>query len=901
MQACSIRPTNLRCEYIANPTGIDVARPRFSWELQSERRAQIQTAYRIVVAGSLVDLEADRGDKWDSGKIASGQTFHIEYAGKPLLSGERCYWKVICWDGSDVCGSHSEPATFSMGLLGEHDWHGDWIGGDAASAAPLFRRAFELEGPVKRAVLYICGLGYYELFMNGRKVGDHVLDPNWTNYDTRRLEGLLYPFEDRMSTTVLYVTYDVTGMLLAGGNTIGVMLGNGWYSQRERTIEGNMAYGTPKFRLQLNIELADGRRLHLFSDESWKYSEGPILFNNIYYGEVYDAREEQEGWNANGFDDRRWAHAKLAAKPSGRLKAQMCPPDKIIDEIRPIRISEPRPHVYIADLGENISGWASIVVTGESGCKVTMRYAETLDESGNPDYRSTGGLDQIQTDVYLIKGGGEERYEPRFTWHGFRYVEVTGYPGKLGRDHIRGVVVHAAVERTGVFACSDPLINEIQACYVRSQLTNLHGGVPSDCPHRERLGYTGDGQITAEAALFNLDMAAFYTKWVQDIIDAQNKATGFVPHTAPFYGGGGGPGWGSAIVIIPWFMYLYYGDRRILDCCYNAMAFWIDYLSSCTDGDCIIVREEPGSWCLGDWCAPGALPSEDLVNTFYYSYVSSLMEQISLVLGKHEQAERYKALSAAINAAFNRKFLNKALGQYATGAGGSAVFPLVLGIVPEAAVDGVLESLADTLMVKRGGHLDTGIFGTKFLFDMLTDYGYGEMAYELLHAPDDPGYAHMMKQGATTLWENWNGEGSRNHPMFGAISGWFYRVLAGISPCSAPSGAGFRQIGIKPHFLGDLTEVRAEIHAMTGIVAVHWIRRQGSTKVTVRLPANTRAVVNLPMADGKSDLVLESGTIVWQDGTVAAQQDGISGLRAENGRLLIEVGSGTYRFELRQR
>ncbi len=908
MPLCSIMPFNLRCEYAENPLGIDAERPRFSWTVRSDRRAQIQKAYRILVASSLADLAADRGDKWDSGKISSSQTFHIEYEGKPLRSGECCYWKVCCWDGNDLCGSYSPTAAFTMGLLDERDWQGIWIGaGEGKSegeikgealAAPLFRKSFELDGPVKRAALYICGLGYYELYVNGLKVGDHVLDPNWTHYDTRSMEGLLYPFEDRMSQTVLYVAYDVTDMLQAGGNVLGVMLGNGWYNQRERTVEGRMSYSTPKFLLQLNIELADGRQLHLSSDRSWKYAGGPILFNNIYYGEVYDAREEQVGWHANGFDDRNWAHAEWAAAPTGRLKAQISTPDKIMGEIRPVRISEPCPHVYVVDLGQNISGWARLAVKGESGRKVTLRFAEELDERGMLDYRSAGGTDQIQSDVYILKGEGEERYEPRFTWHGFRYIEVTGYPDRLGPDHIRGVLVHAAVERAGSFECSDPLINQIQACYVRSQLTNLHGGVPSDCPHRERLGYTGDAQITAEAAMFNLDMAAFYTKWMQDLADAQNKETGFVPHTAPFYGGGGGPGWGSAIIILPWFMYVHYGDKRILERHYGAMSHWMEYLSTRTDGNGILVREEPGSWCLGDWCAPGQLPSESLVNTFYYGYVSRMMERISLTLGRPEQAERYKALSDAIGSAFNRTFLNEDLALYATGEGGSAVFPLALGIVPEALSGKVLTSLVDMLTVKLGGHLDTGIFGTKFLFDVLADYGYGEIAYELLQAPDYPGYENMIGQGATTLWENWNGEGSRNHPMFGSISGWFYRVLAGIRP--DPAGAGFRKMTIKPHFLGGLTEVRAEMQAMPGKVAVHWIRRLGATKLTIEIPANTRAVVDLPWSHVHC-VVSEGGRIIWQDGRAAERQEGISGLRAEDGRLLLEVHSGEYRFEMRER
>ncbi|WP_336775924.1 family 78 glycoside hydrolase catalytic domain [Paenibacillus sp. MMO-58] len=745
----------LRCEYNHNPIGIQTTQPRFSWELESSKRNRKLAAYQIIVSESEKDALSGIGKLWDSGKVESAETFHVEYAGRSLTSGQRCYWTVKCWDQDGELYEAEEAAFFEMGILSPDEWTAQWIGADETIASPLFRTSFHIHKAVKRASISVSGLGYFKLYMNGNRVGDHVLVPNWTDYDDRKIEGLLYPFDDQTSKRVNYLQYTVTDNIRQGENAIGVMLGNGFYNQTERTIEGKMRYGAPKLILQLTITYEDGTVDFIRSDESWKCSSGPIVFNNIFYGEIYDARLEQPGWNDQGFDDSSWEQARLVRSPKGQLTAQMSPRDKKISTLKPISCAEPQPHTYIFDFGQNFSGWVRIRMQGDTGQQVTLKFAENLSADGALDTLSCGGDDQIQSDTYIMKGEGIEQYEPRFVWHGFRYVEVTGYPGVPNLTDLEGIVVHASVEPTGEFSCSDPLLNQVQSAYRWSQLTNMHGGVPSDCPHRERLGYTGDGHLTAESASYNFDMAAFYAKWIEDISDSQNKRTGFVPHTAPFNGGGGGVAWGSAYIIMPWTMYRMYGDRRLLAEHYEGMQSWIYYLGTRNRGGHLVEFEEPDSWFLGDWCIPGAneLPPT-LVSTFYYAYTVKMMSKAAAVLGHEEDSKHYAELFDLICAAFNEAFFNPETATYSIGRQGADLFPLVLGCVPEGYEDQVWERVLRHYRDDQGGHLDTGIFGTFFLFGLLSERGETDLALKMVTAKDYPGYGYMIENGATTLWES---------------------------------------------------------------------------------------------------------------------------------------------------
>ncbi|MDO8686275.1 MAG: family 78 glycoside hydrolase catalytic domain [Clostridiales bacterium] len=887
---------NPRCEYLSNPIGIDTLKPGFSWELCADIRGIRQIAWRLCVASSLENLLMNNGDMWDSGIVNSTRQFQVEYCGKPLSSGVKYYWKVMCQIGDDTPCLYSEPAYFETGLYSSGDWTGYWIKNDDNISNPLFRKTFNLDCIAVDARVYISGLGYYVMYLNGQKVSDHVLSPGWTDYDQRDLKDLLYPFDDKTSKRVLYNTYDITEYLCQGVNTIGIELGNGWYNQRERTIEGKLWYGTPRFILQININCVDGARISFVSDDTWKTSVGPIVFNNIFYGEIYDARLEKSGWNSRGFDESGWVFAKEADRPKGMLRAQISPPDKITGTIRPVELTRPKPGMCIYDMGQNFSGWVQLKVSGPEGSEVRLRFAEELKEDGTLDFSSAGGEEQVQCDTYIMNGQGIEEYEPRFTWHGFRYVELSGYPGEPCIDTVEGRIVHSAVEKTGEFCCSSPLINSIYNNYIWTQLSNLHGGVPTDCPHRERSGYTGDGQVTAEAAIHSFGMASFYTKWIDDIFDAQNRVNGFIPHTAPFSGGGGGPGgWGCACIILPWYMYLYYGDRRILEKHYKGMKHWIEYLQTSADCDGIIVKEEPGSWCLGDWCAPGEIKiPREVVNTFYYGYCTRLMEWISQALGVKDDQIFYNKLYDAIAKGFNKRFFDRDKGIYSIGIQGCDVFPLALGIVPEECREAVLGHLLHNILSDNDGHIDTGMFATPLLLEVLTKNGYGDTAWAIMNKRTYPGYGYMLENGASTLWECWeNEQGSHNHPMFGSVTAWFFKYLAGIK--ADRLNPGFEHFKVEPTMIGDLNYVKASLSTIKGKIGVEWHKDIDSFTLNVCIPAGSTADIYLP-AGGLEIVVTESNVTIWGNGAFTAYVPGISSCLKKDNNIIFRVKSGIYFF-----
>lgn len=899
-----LAPIALCCEYLQQPLGIDIPRPRLSWQLRAAARGVGQAAYQVLVASSREQLANGIGDRWDSGIVASDDSVHIEYQGSPLGSRARCWWAVRTWDVQGKVTPWSEAATFEMGLLEFGDWSAEWIGAEEAVSAPLLRKDFPLTQPIVQARAYIYGLGYYELRLNGCKVGDHVLDPNWTNYDQRVISDMLYPFDDQSTQRALYVSYDVTAMLQTGDNAVGVMLGNGWHNQRERTIEGKMWYGAPRLLLQLEVEYADGARAVVVSDGSWQCAGSPITFNNIFIGEVYDARREQPGWDAPGFAAAGWQAVCAAPRPIGALRAQMSPPDRVMGTLPPLTRSEPQAGVYIFDFGQNFSGWVRLRVQGEAGTAVTLRFAEELFPDGTLDVTSTGGQgsndEQVQRDEYILNGAGEERYEPRFVWHTFRYVEVRGYPGEPALSALEGCIVHSALASAGDFSCSNPLLNRVQQAYRWTQLVNYHGCVPSDCPHRERLGYTGDGQLTAETAMLNFQAHGLYHKWLNDISDAQNHLTGFVPHTAPFYGGGGGPAWGSAYPIVAWMLYQYYADRRVLAEHYAGIKHWVDYLATCTDAHGIVTHEEPGSWCLGDWSLPGepplgddADPPQPLANTAYYGFNARLLAAIAGVLGKEKDMQAYTKLAETISKNFHCAFFNAEHGYYGRGQHGADAFALALDAVPAEELPRVLAHLHQQI-AENDGHLDTGILGTPLLLEMLVQHGGGDIAYAMLAKTTYPGFGFMLASGATTLWENWASEnGSHCHPMYGSVSGWFYRILAGIQ--AAPDGAGFKHFHLRPHLLGDLTSASATVETVRGAVRIHWQRIAETFTLQAHVPAGSTAQVYLPASDAIT--VRETDHLLWDGAGYHPGIDGVVHAYREGAHLVVEVGGGEYLFE----
>ncbi len=882
--------TSLLCEYTSNPLGVDVAQPRFSWVIEHSERGQFQSGYRVLVASSKKNLDSENGDKWDSGKVASDESMNVVYTGSALESGKTYYWKICVWDKEENMSRWSKLASFEMGLLNPDDWKGKWIEGKGYGESTCFdpfqgkttkipygyllRKEFSVKKDMLRARVYVSGLGYYELRINGNKIGDSVLEPGWTDYKKR----------------VLYSAYDVSKYLRKGKNVIGIMLGNGRYIKA-------YGYGSPRALLQLNVEFTDATTESVVTDESWKMGQSPITENSIYNGEVYDARLEESGWDIPFYDDSDWDQARKAEGPGGKLVSQASfPPIKVTKIIQPVEISNPKPGVYVYDFGQNFTGWVRLCLSGTRGSKVNIRYTELLREDGMLNAVPNRGAKA--TDTYILKGEGKEVYEPRFTYHGFRYVEVTGFPGTPILESVEGRVVHSAVEPTGAFICSNPLINRIHKNVLWGQLSNLMS-IPTDCPQRdERMGWMGDAQLVAEEAIYNFDMAGFYTKFLEDIGDSQAE-DGSVPDVVPAYWSlyPADPVWGTACVIIPWYLYQYYGDRRILQKYYSGIKRWVDFLSSKAVNHILSYGK------YGDWCPPAHIKPVDtpieLTSAWYYYHDALILSKIARILGESDEAKKYSQLSSKIKEAFNKKFFKD--DHYATGGQTCNVLPLFLDMVPEDKQEAVLKNLIDDIVAARGTHLNTGIVGTRYILDVLTKYGRVDIAYELAVQTTYPGWGYMLREGATTLWERWEhlvggGMNSHNHIMFGSIDAWFYKVLAGIN--IDPAGPGFRRIIIKPYLVGDLNHVSASLKTIKGMVSSNWKKSGRSLVLAVTLPVNTEAKVSVPKFELDNVTIKESGKVVWESGSYIEGTAGITDARENEEYVTFSVGSGSYSFEI---
>ncbi|MCG6189323.1 family 78 glycoside hydrolase catalytic domain [Maribellus maritimus] len=866
---------DLKCEYLVNPLGIDVVHPRLSWRMESTENGAGQTAYRILAATNMDLLKNETPDLWDSGKIESSQSIQVEYNGKPLNSGMKVFWKVQVWDEKGKKLNWSQSAYWEMGLLNKEDWQSHWIGApDLLSKeewklpSPLFRKKIQIQKKIKRARVYISGLGYYELYINGKKVGNHVLSPNQTNYDRRDLQKWDEPRVGNMTTTVLYETYDITPNLQQGENALGVMLGNGWYIQADRPKDNWLWYDTPRLLAQFEVEYTDGSKQIIATDESWKTSLSPICYNGLHSGEIYDARMEQPGWDAPEFDDTNWGSASIVRSPTGMIKAQMSPSDRVTETIKPVSVVEIEKGIYRFDLGKMISGWARLKLLGAKGTEVKLRFVEEL----GPTY--------AQTDTYILKGEGTEIWEPRFTWHAFRYVEVSGFPEKLTVDNLEGRVVHTDVQKTGSFESSEPLLNQILKNYQSTQLGNMHGGIPSDCPHRERRGYTGDGQISAKAAIYNFDMASFYTKWLNDIRDAQNHKTGYVPNTTPYQDGGGGTAWGAAYIIIPWYMYQFYADVRILEQHYEGMKHWIEYMKNSLDKNGILANQG-----LGEWVPPEAVEvPPDFVNTCYYFHCCRLMEKVANVLQKENDKEYYSQLATNARYVINSTWFNGESSNYSIGRQGANIFPLGFGITSENKVEAVFKNLIGNVL-KNKVHFDTGILATPLLLDVLTQGGRSDLAHTIMTQRDFPSFGYMIENGATTLWETWQGDASHSHPMFGSVCEWLFQSLGGISPDE--EFPGFKHSIIRPYPVKSLQFVNASYPSLYGNITSKWEWKGNDYFFDVTVPANTWATVYVPA---------ESMEAVTEGGKSILKNPFIQFVKMEKQNAVFEVQSGKYNF-----
>ncbi|MCA1729966.1 MAG: glycoside hydrolase family 78 protein [Actinobacteria bacterium] len=903
MTTPTLQANHLSCEHRCNPLGVDVGWPRLSWVLESERRDQKQSAYQILVAGSEEDLQTEENLLWDSGEVASDRSVGIEYGGQEFHSGSRCLWKVRVWDGLGNPSPYSNPAMWEMGLLETSDWMGHWISlGEGAAGdvqpptgekfddvlmglapCPYLRKEFSLERAVRKARLYATARGVYELHLNGRKVGHDVLSPGWTDYNKR----------------IQYQTYDVTGMLVEGQNTLGGILSDGWYAgfvgmdPKRRGAH----YGTRSQLLaQLNVEYEGGDTESIASDESWKSSLGPIEFSDLLMGESYDARKEQEGWAQPGFDDSGWwpVHS-LEDLGDARLVAEPDEGVRVIREVETKKVTQPKSGTYVFDLGQNMVGWVRLKVRGKAGTRVTLRHAEALNPDGT--IYTVNLRTARQTDSYILKGGGEEVFEPRFTFHGFRYVEVTGYPGEPPLDAITGRVVHSAMLPSGSFECSNTMVNRLQSNIIWGQRSNFVS-VPTDCPQRdERLGWMGDAQVFVRTASFNMDVSAFFTKWMRDVEDAQSPEGAF-PDVAPLLSdlslldlSNGAPAWGDAGVIVPWTIYRTYEDTRIIERHYGAMARWMEYLR---EANPTLLRTKGVGNNYGDWLSPGSDDTpKDLLATAYWAYDAKLMAEMAQAI-ECRDVEEYEKLFREIKDAFTEAYVSpdgRVKGDTQT----CYVLALHMGLLPDDLREAAAGHLVEAIE-RKDWHLSTGFVGVGYVCPVLTETGYTEVAYRLLNNDTFPSWGYTLRQGATTIWERWDGwteengfqspnMNSFNHYSLGSIGEWLYRYVAGIDQASRSTG--YKQLVIRPRPGGDLTSARAEYDSIRGRITSEWEISDGRFRLHAIIPANTTAKIYVPVSDG---------TEVTESGRSLDRAEGVELLHVEDGEAIVTVGSGSYEF-----
>ncbi|XHR31029.1 MAG: glycoside hydrolase family 78 protein [Chthoniobacteraceae bacterium] len=887
---------HLRCESRVNPTGIDITMPRMSWALQSAKRGASQSAYQILVASSREQLAQGKGNLWDSGKVASRETFNIEYAGVPLAAEQLCFWKVRTWNEKGEPSAWSAPASWLMGLLKPEEWQAQWIGFDAPRAAaeavlptipveaktkpillppPVYvRTGFVVGKEVKRATLHTAALGLADVYLNGNRVGDDYFASGWTDYTKR----------------VYARSYDVTKMVQRGENALGAIIADGWYSGYVGYKPQRDQYGkSPRVRTQLHLEYADGSSTIIATGPEWKASVGPLLEADFLMGETYDARATIEKWSEPGFNDGAWTGVNVGAPMNPKVEAHPAPPVRAIAEFKAKTTSEPTPGVYVLDLGQNFAGIARLKIKGEAGQKITLRFGERLNPNGT--LYTTNLRTARATDTYICRGGGSvETWQPHFTFHGFQYVEVSGLKQKPDADTVVGIALSSDTPVTGSFSCSEPMLNQLRSNIYWTQRMNFID-IPTDCPQRdERLGWTGDAQIYIRTATLNTDVQAFFTKWLVDLADAQ-LPDGAYPRVAPakVTEGDGGPAWADAGVICPWTLYDVYGDKRVLARQYPGMVRFIEYCEK---------RCQPGMLppekfqCFGDWLSNGANTPRDVIYLAYFANSVHLTARAAEALGKAEDVAKYRALFEQIKSAFNQAYVG-ADGRIK----GNTQACYVLAIAFDL-LDAEKEKLAADYLVKdieaRGWHLSTGFIGTKDLMLALAKVGRNDVAYRLIYCDTFPSWGFSIKNGATSIWERWNGwthdkgfgdpkMNSFAHYSFGAVYQWMLENIGGIRS----NGPAYGRIIIAPQLDQKLTHAEASYDSIRGRIETRWSKQGGQLSLTTTIPPNTTATVFVPAAERAA---------VTEGGLPADKAIGVKFLRRESGVVVYEVQPGTYAF-----
>ena len=866
----SIRAVDLRCEYATDPL-IDIAAPRLSWinSNLSQARGVEQTAYRVRVATS---PEGFDNPVWDSGKVLSKESAFVEYRGSKLLSRTSYWWQVMVWDEKGRASEWSDTAHWHMGILSEDEWKGKWIGApwqgeesyDVMGSmeflpAPLLRKEFKIEKPIKQARYYGTGLGYHELYINGKRVGEDYFSPNQTNYDRRPNlvnRGIVVadPFEEY---TVMYLSHDLKELLSEGENAIGVILGNGFYDITTHWVQG---YGTPRFIGQIEILYEDGTTQIISSDESWRAERSAIVSDQIYYGEHYDARLEHDGWATAAYDDSAWAKATEKRAPCGKLIPQNGPADRITERFAPVEFEKREDGIYKIKFPVEVSGWVALKnIKAQKGQRIDIKYLSESPGNGS--------------NSYTAKGTGDESYHARFTWFVFSEVEISGIDN-LSAEQVEAHAVNSDVEPAGKFETSNELINKINQIWQRSQLDNMHGSVASDCPHRERSAYTGDAQVACVTVMHNFATQTFYNKWIRDMRGAQT-ADGYIPNGAPWQPGcGGGVGWGAAIEIIPWEFYRHYGDRRVLEQNFDAMCRHVRWMTTWVNEKGLMLMQDPQEWKnLGDWLPPRQLPPAELVHTFFLVHCADIVVRTAHTLGLNAEAKEFATIRDKAAEAFHRELYDPAMGSY--GKFGSNVMALKLGVPAERKAK-VVKALRDNI-AEVNDHLDTGIVGTRYLCEILVENGLEDLAYKIINQRDFPSFGWWIEQGATTTWEQWDGGNSRNHPMFGGGIGWFYRDLAGLEA----TDAGYRSFEVRPVLPEGLEWVRYSHNTTYGEIDIKWQRKAEDFTLSCVVPVGSTATIWVPFSGAEPKVKLDKNMI-------------FKGVR--DGYALYKVKSGSYTF-----
>lgn len=908
-----LKVDHLRCEYINDPLAIDIPDPRLNWRIlpvASQLHDLKQQAYQVVVASEPNKLEPEAADLWDSGKIVSEQCTHVRYGGSALTTRQRCYWRVRVWDHSDLPSPWSPTQQWRMGMLNSEDWDpAEWIGltedthesplrsrpfqtqdmnePDARStfASPLLRRDFQIRKPVHAALATVAGLGYHELYINGSRIGDHVLDPGQTSYDVH----------------ALYVTHDITDALSGGANTVGLWLGNGFYGQNIGFGRG-LVYGAPCVRAQIWIEYEDGTTERIVTNTDWHTHVGPILFDNVYAGETYDARLEQVGWDRPGFPAAGWRAAKVLEAPTQRLDPQQLPPIRKIQSLKPASIKQGADGRWIVDLGQNIAGWLRISVTETEGTQVTITYGEHLTPDGSAvDTESTGhfATGVIQQDIYVCKGEGPETWEPRFTYQGFRYAEISGLTEMPTSKSVQGVLVHSDVPSRGSFSCSEPLLNQMVEVSKWTIVDNLHS-IPEDCPHREKCGWTGDAHLMAETAIYHYDMAQFFVKYLVDIEGVLGRGgKQYIKRTPtkalipPMVAPGkrlnleSTADWGVAIVLIPWYLQVYYGDEAIVERCYPHMKTWATYeWGFVEDG---LLKHGLGDWCPPLWdrkTNPDAMECKpDISATLFYLEALRILSIMAGQQGDGAFAVWCQEKSGLLSREFNEKTLQavEQTNAWSYGSQTANALALKFNIVPENKAKDVLNGLRWDIEARHQGHHACGVFGLKHLYTTLAERGQPDLAYSVLTNPTFPSHTYILGCGMTTWPERQfpmaanepYGARSYNHPFHSGFATFFHEIVSGIRP--DPEQPGFKHIILKPVPLSQITWAKAEHECLYGVIKSGWRIKDHAFIWDIEIPANCSATVHVP-------------------GIQVVAPDGATPVDMKGGYVVFEMGSGRYTF-----